>query len=100
EPAPGPEKPAPPAEAARPRPAPRAPETGELHREGALAVLALLQREGRLIDFLLESIDDYDDADVGAAVRDIHRGCRKVLVDHLVLEPVMPGDEDDEVVIP
>jgi hypothetical protein len=72
----------------------------ELHRDGALALLALLQREGRLVDFLLESLDDYKDVDVGAAVRDIHRGCSKVLEEHLVLEAVMPGAEDDDVSVP
>ncbi len=68
-------------------------------RDGALAFLGLLQREGRLIDFLQESIDDYDDADIGAAARDIHRGCRKAVLDHITLEPVMPGDEDDAVTV-
>src|SRR5262245_48893552 len=42
-----------------------------------LRVLAVLQRDGRLIDFLEEDIDAYPDAQIGAAVRDIHRGCRK-----------------------
>lgn len=70
------------------------------HREGALALLGLLQREGRLVDFLLESIDDYDDDEIGAAVRDIHRGCARVLADYLTLEAVMPGQEEEEVVIP
>ncbi len=71
--------------------------SGDQHRDGSLALLALLQREGRLVDFLQEDIDDYDDADIGAAVRDIHRGCRKVLRDHLTLEAVMPGEEEDAV---
>jgi hypothetical protein len=53
-----------------------------------------------LVDFLLEPIDGYQDADVGAAVRAIHRGCRKVLSEHLTLEPVMPGAEDDPVSVP
>ena len=70
------------------------------HRDGALALLALFQREGRLVDFMREPIDDYEDADIGAAVRDIHRGCKKVLDDYLVLEAVMPGDEDDEISVP
>lgn len=70
------------------------------HREGALALLGLLQREGRLVDFLLESIDDYDDEEIGAAVRDIHRGCARVLADYLTLEAVMPGEEEEEVRIP
>jgi hypothetical protein len=68
--------------------------------EGALSLLALLQREGRLVDFLRESLDGYQDADIGVAVRDVHRGCRKVLEEHLKLEPVMPGQEEAVVVIP
>ena len=72
----------------------------EHHRDGALALLALLQREGRLIDFLREDLDDYEDEDIGASVRDIHRGCRKVLEDHLQMEPVMPGEEDEDVTVP
>lgn len=69
------------------------------HRDGALALLTLLQREGRLVDFLRESVDDYDDADIGAAVRDIHRGCKKVLDECFTIEAVMPGAEDDTVTV-
>lgn len=69
-------------------------------REGALLLLNLLQREGRLVDFLQETIDGYDDATVGVAVRDIHRGCRKVLEEHLALEPILEGVENDPVVVP
>lgn len=72
----------------------------EHHRDGALALLALLQREGRLVDFLEEELDSYDDSDIGAAVRDIHRGCRKVLREYLSIEAVMPGDEEAEVNVP
>jgi hypothetical protein len=89
------------------RPAPRAPATPrksagavEQQTEGALAFLALLQREGRLVDFLQESLDAYDDSDIGASVRDIHRGLRKVLGDYFTIEPVMPGQEDDRVSVP
>jgi hypothetical protein len=70
------------------------------HNEGALALLALLQREGRLVDFLRESLDAHDDAAIGAAARDVHRGCRKALDDHLKLEPVMPGAEEAAVTVP
>src|SRR4051794_18293914 len=52
-----------------------------------LRLLALLQREGRLLDFLMEDVQAYSDAQIGSAVRDIHRSCRKALQDHLVLEP-------------
>jgi len=79
----------------------RAPEdAAALRTEGALLLLTLLQREGRLLDFLRESLDGYDDAAIGVAVRDIHRDCRKVLDAHLKVEPVMPGQEDEAVSVP
>jgi hypothetical protein len=70
------------------------------HRDGALALLALFQREGRLVDFLNESLDGHADADIGAAARDVHRGCHKVFEQHLTFEPVMPGAEEDTVTVP
>jgi hypothetical protein len=53
-----------------------------------LRVLSLLQRDGRLIDFLMENIDSFDDAQIGSAVRDIHARCRKTLLDHFTIEPI------------
>jgi hypothetical protein len=64
-----------------------------------LRVLAVLQRDGRLIDFLEEDIDSYADAQIGAAVRDIHRGCRKSLRDYLTIEPIMNAAEEERVTI-
>src|SRR5438876_1692147 len=58
-----------------------------------LRILGLLQREGRLLDFLLEDIKAYSDEQVGAAVRDIHRQCQAALNEHLALEPVLPKEE-------
>jgi hypothetical protein len=65
-----------------------------------LRVLAVLQRDGRLVDFLEEDIDAYTDAQIGAAVRDIHRGCRKSLRDYLTLEPVLAASEEERVTVP
>ncbi len=64
---------------------------------GALQLLALLQREGRLVDFLAEPIDAYSDAQIGAAARDVHRGLRRALGDTLPTEPVMAEREDSKV---
>jgi Domain of unknown function (DUF2760) len=64
-----------------------------------LRVLAVLQRDGRLVDFLQEDIDSYTDAQIGAAVRDIHRGCRKSLRDYLTIEPIMNANEEERVTI-
>jgi hypothetical protein len=85
---------------AKPVEAERKVSTAQHHRDGALALLALLQREGRLVDFLREPLDGFADADIGAAARDVHRGCRKVLDQHLTLEPVMPGAEEAKVSVP
>jgi hypothetical protein len=84
------------------KPAPRVEKiaTTQHHRDGALALLALFQREGRLVDFLREPLDGFSDGDIGAAARDVHRGCRNVLEQHLAFEPVMPGTEDEKVSVP
>ncbi len=62
-------------------------------------MLAVLQRDGRLIDFLQEDIDPYTDAQIGAAVRDIHKGCRKALREYLTIEPVLSGAEESDVTV-
>jgi hypothetical protein len=68
--------------------------------EATLHLLALLQREGRLIDFCEEDIAKYSDAEVGAAARTVHAGCRKVLRGALDLEPVRSEAEGAEVQVP
>jgi hypothetical protein len=65
-----------------------------------LRLLALLQREGRLVDFLLEDIQSYDDAQVGAAVRDIQQKCQAALREHVVMQPVISKAEGENVEIP
>ena len=62
--------------------------------------LVLLQREGRLVDFLCEDIDGFPDAQVGAAVRQVHANCRKVLQDNFGIEPIHEGREGDSVQVP
>lgn len=65
----------------------------------ALRVLALLQQEGRLIDFLEEDIGAYSDAQVGAAVRSIHGGCRAALHERMRIERVFAEDDGAEIEI-
>ncbi len=79
---------------------PRKADLAAHHKDGALALLALLQREGRLIDFAGESLDSFSDAEIGAAARDVHRGCKKVLDQCFTFEVVMPGQEDAKVSVP
>lgn len=61
-----------------PAPKPK-PEPPKPKRSEAITLLSALQREARFVDFIQESIDGYNDAQVGAAVREIHRGCQDVL---------------------
>lgn len=80
---------------AAPPPPPPKPTT-----DAAVQLLGLLQREGRLVDFLREDIQSYEDGQIGAAARAIHESCRQVLTEHLTLEPVLSGTEGDEVTVP
>ena len=65
----------------------------------AVQMLALLQRDGRLIDFLAENISPYPDAQLGTAVRTIHEACRKVLERYVKLEPILNSEEDQPVTV-
>jgi len=67
--------------------------------DGAVQMLALLQRDGRLIDFFTEDIAEYDDAQVGAAVRDMHVSCGETLKRYLTFEPVVTGEEGKPITI-
>jgi hypothetical protein len=69
-------------------------------RSDAVTLLAVLQREARFVDFVQESIDAYPDAQVGAAVRQVHKGCRAVLDRALALEPTLAESENAEVTVP
>jgi len=61
--------------------------------EGALQLLALLQRDARLLDFLMEDVSPYSDEQVGAAVRNVHESSRTTLQRYLSLQPVIDGVE-------
>jgi len=69
-------------------------------RSDALNLLAVLQREARLVDFFKEPIDAYADAQIGAAVRNVHRDAAAVLDRLFALRPVMEQAEGDVVQIP
>ncbi len=92
-------EPKPAAPAPKPEPPDDRPAPETIAVAGAMQLLGTLQREGRLVDFLMESIDDYPDAQVGAAVRPIHRGCRKALEGTLRLEAVLEGREEEPVTV-
>jgi len=62
-------------------------------QDGAVQILGILQRDSRLIDFLMEDISAYSDEQVGAAVRSLHDQSRDSLNRYLRLAPVIDGVE-------
>jgi hypothetical protein len=96
-PAPAPATPPPAPVETKPAPPPPPVEPDETP---AIQLLAILQRKGRLVDFLQEDLSAYADDQIGAAVRTIHEGCKQALAETMTLEPVMADAEGSTVTIP
>jgi hypothetical protein len=82
------------AEAARPVPV--ATRASQADAE-IVSFLALLQARGRLVDFLMDDINAHDDAQVGAAARVVHAGCKSALLEHFRISPVRAEREGSTV---
>jgi hypothetical protein len=91
-----------PAPAAAPAPAPQpAPVVlKQATPDAALQLLGLLQRDARFIDFIEEDVGGYSDADIGAAARVVHGGCRTVLREHFTIRPVRDEAEGSRITLP
>ncbi|HEY6728643.1 MAG TPA: DUF2760 domain-containing protein [Polyangiaceae bacterium] len=83
---------------AEPAPAP-VPEVGPGPADGALQILNLLQREGRLVDFLQQEVSSFSDAQIGQAARVVHEGCRRTLKRYLEVEPVLEAAEGEPTIV-
>jgi hypothetical protein len=77
-----------------PPPSPALAPPAEEGSSSALVLLGVLQREGRLVDFVEQDIDAFSDAEVGAAARVVHAGCRKALRGACAVEPVRAEAEE------
>jgi len=64
-----------------------------------LQLLRLLQEEGRLIDFFQEDISSFSDAQVGAAVRNLHSSCKKIFEENVTIRPVMEAGEGQTIIV-
>ncbi|MBB3260854.1 hypothetical protein F4827_005629 [Paraburkholderia bannensis] len=80
--------------------APAASAIEEASPQAALQLLGLLQRNARFVDFVEEDIAGYADAEIGAAARLVHEGCRATLREHFTIRPVRPEAEGSRVSIP
>jgi Domain of unknown function (DUF2760) len=83
-----------------PRPEPPKPARAEPSQTGeALILLSLLQEKGRFLDYLMEDITTFNDAQVAAASRVVHQGCAAVIKECLALSTVHSGKEGERVTI-
>ena len=78
-----------------PRPIERKPAQSE-----AITLLATLQREARLVDFLKEDLSNYSDEQVGAAVREIHRDSKSVLDRFFAIKSIRDDEEGASIEVP
>jgi Domain of unknown function (DUF2760) len=65
-----------------------------------VAFFALLQEKGRLVDFLMEDLASYEDAEIGAAARVVHEGCKQVLQEHFKIHAIAEADEGSQITVP
>ena len=65
----------------------------------ALQLLGLMQREARFVDFIQEDVAPYTDAEIGAAARVVHEGCRKLLAEHFTIAPVRAEAEGSRITL-
>ena len=73
--------------------------TERLERANSLQMISLLQRDGRLVDFLEENLQSYDDAQIGAAVRTIQKSCQDSLKKYLNPTAVIDQNEGEEITV-
>jgi hypothetical protein len=65
-----------------------------------VTLLGILQEKGRFIDFLMEDITPYSDADVGGVARAVHQGCKAALNEHFHIEPISAEGEGATITVP
>ena len=99
EPKPVPPAPKPAAEPPKPVAAPVPPPAAGPDPRSALQLLAVLQREGRLVDFIEEDLTGFPDASIGAAARTVHAGCKRAIEEYFRLEPVFREPEGARITV-
>ena len=88
-----------PAAAPAPTPSPQALAAREEAAQagGALVLLSQLQEKGRFVDFLMEDITAFPDAQVAAATRVVHQGCATVIREYFDISPLHEGKEGERI---
>ncbi len=69
-------------------------------RSDALTLISTLQREARFLDLVQEPLDGYNDAQVGAAARDVLRDTAKTLNRFFSIEKLVATSEGQPIELP
>ncbi len=65
-----------------------------------VTLLGIFQEKGRFVDFLMEDITPYSDADVGGVARAVHQGCKEALSEHFHIESISSEGEGATITVP
>jgi hypothetical protein len=65
-----------------------------------VTLLGIFQEKGRFVDFLMEDIAPFSDAEVGSVARAVHQGCKAALNEHFQIEAIRPEGEGARVTVP
>jgi hypothetical protein len=69
-------------------------------RSDALTLLAVMQKESRILDLIFDDLDGYSDEQIGGASRQVLRDLRDCLDSHVKIESLVDKQEGDVVQIP
>ncbi len=69
-------------------------------KNDAVILLSTLQREARFIDFIKEPLDNFSDAQIGAAARSVHRDCGKTIERFFNIKPLLNFPEGNTIDLP
>lgn len=68
--------------------------------QSALQLLSVLQKEGRLIDFINQDVNDFSDEQVAAAARVVHAGVKSAINQYVQFAPVSETAEGETISLP
>lgn len=80
-------------------PPPKVEKSTQANHAELLQFLAQLQDKGRFVDFVMDDVTAYTDAQVGAAARVVHQGCQTVMKESLKVEPVTMAAENSNITL-
>lgn len=68
-------------------------EIAKAGKDEVIHLLSLLQQKGRFLDFVMDDVTKYPDAQIGAAARVVHQGCAAVVREYFDIKPVHEAAE-------